>query len=304
MSKCRIAFRSLPMIAGLAFMLAPPAIADSFCAFDTGLIGTTGIGYVFPYSARSSDADYDYETKTCRVPVFEAPESKVSTLVDCLQIESFPTPYHSDEAFVTGLLDNGFPLTFSDYFAFAVYDYQPTFAQIQLHSGEEVWVKTRYASNDIQYQPHRMIGFQGQTSSNLVFEGPDVSEVATPADINGPIAQTHLERLLDDLGIELQVPEKEWDWHLRHEGNDYYYGFTYTVTDLHEANDGWLWYVATEHLTIDALANRERHQQLQKLFGTTIHGSYSSPAIRTVYLPFRDRDGIVQSVFLPGPYCD
>lgn len=82
---------------------------------------------------------------------------------------------------------------------------------------------------------------------------------------------------------------------------DYYYGFTYVVTDVEEDQTGALWYVANEHLTIDALTSEERHIELQDLLNGPKYGPYSSPVIRTVYIPFRDSNGLIQSVFLFGP---
>ena len=280
------------------------ASADSFCGYEAGLIGTKGIGYVSPHSAAASDADYDYDTKICRVPVYASPEAAQHRMVDCLEIDAFPTEYHSDEAYVSGLLENGFPVTFSDYYAFTVFDWAPPFARVKLHSGQSAWIKSKHGLYGNVYHPDRAVGLYGQTTSELFFHRADHSAFAPPPDIEGPVAEAFLKLLFEDLGVPLEVPQDMWDWFITSARHDYYYGFTYNVTAIEEDEAGGLWYVASEHLTIDALASGKRHQELETLLNGPKHGPYSSPVIRTVYIPFRDADGIVQSVFLPGPYCD
>lgn len=288
------------MFAGAPFL----AIADSFCEYEAGLIGTKGIGYIAPYSAVSSDADYDYETKVCRMPIYASPDAEHYRMVDCLDIEAFPVLYHTQDAFVSGLAELGFPITFSDYYAFMVYEWQRPFGRVQLRNGQAAWIKSRHGLGGDEYTRTGVVGLHGQTSSPQLFQEADRSALAPAPDIEGPIALGFLKLLFDDIGTPLEIPEDEWNWFIQSKRDDYYYGFTYIVTDLLEDENGALWYVTSEHLTIDALTSEERHNELQDLLNAPKRVPYSSPVIRTVYIPFRDNKDIVQSVFFLGPYCD
>lgn len=196
--------RSKSLIAWLAsaIMFAGTSLtaeADSFCAYEAGLIGTNGVGYIAPYSAVSSDADYDYESKVCRIPVYALPDADQHTMVDCLEIEAFPTQYHSQEAFVRGLSETGFPITFSDYYAFMIYEWKAPFGRVRLQNGQTAWIKSRHGLGGDQYTIEGVIGLHGQSSSQQLFQEADLSALAPSPDIEGPIALELLKLLFDDL---------------------------------------------------------------------------------------------------------
>lgn len=286
-----------------AIAASPFADADSFCAYESGLIGTTGVGYLAPYLV--TDSTYDWESKQCQVSVFASPDATQSELVDCLSIVAFPSEYHDQDAFVSGLLAEGYPLDFSDYFAFLVFEWKDGFARVKMRSGEARWVDYKRIKRRARYDREGVIGKRGLKSSEHVYLIPDTSAVAPAEDVSGEIPRAFLQALYDFVELPYQTPDNAWDWVIRTESaDDYFFDFSYHVTGIVSDDTGALWYVADEHLAIDALVDTDTEKQLSTILGEPIEGSYYSETVRTVFIPYRDADGVVKSVLHPGPYCD
>ncbi len=86
--------------------------------------------------------------------------------------------------------------------------------------------------------------------------------------------------------------------------NEYLFDISYHFTGIVSDDAGALWYVAGELLAVDALFDADRERQPSTLLGEPIEGSYYSEIARAVLIPYREADGVVKSVFHPGPYCD
>lgn len=276
--------------------VAPNAFADSFCSYEAGLIGTSGVGFVMPYSVET--AEYNYQEKRCEVPVFAAPDTEKVSVINCAQIQELPSQYNK-------LVFEGDPIFASEYFAFLVFEWRGRFARVQLKTGEDVWIKTTHISAIDKFGPEDVIGWRGLRSSKHVYNAPDVEAIAPAENIEGPIAQSFVARAYEYAGVPFEIPEKRWDWFFEtREPGDFYFDFAYHVIDVVEDPNGALWYVAEEHLAIAALVRQNHKQELIAILGDPFEGVYYSPVIRTVHLPYRDENGLVQSVFLRGPYCD
>ncbi len=277
-------------------LAAPYASADSFCNYETGLIGTPGVGFLAPH--RVEHAKYSYQDKRCEVPIFSAPNGNAPDFIDCANIEEFPSEYNE-------LLFENDPIFQSEYFAFLVFEWSDEFARINLKSGESGWVKTNYASVRDKFDPENVIGWRGLRSSEHVYGAPDFEQIASKPNINGPIANSYLRRAFEFADVPFEIAKDPWNWFFEtSRSGDFYFDFSYHVIDLVEGRGGALWYVAEEHLAIDVLIREELRDELNVVLGEAIEGIYYSPMIRTIYLPYRDEHGIVQSVFLRGPYCD
>lgn len=285
-------------IAFFSFLVAtsPAAFADSFCGYEAGIVGTKGVGLLSPY--RVENADLDYDQKRCQVPVFLGLESTTSTVMDCALLEEFPSQNNS-------LVMDGDPIFMSEYFAFLVYEWRNNRARIRTREGEHVWVNTRYVYPNDKFGPEDVIGVRGLRTSENVYVAPDIAEIAPAEDINGSIPQEYLMRLFEYADVHFEIPAKRWDWFFeKKDPGSFYFDFSYHVTDLVEDASGALWYVADEHLAVEALMRDEREHELVPILGEPIDGIYYSPVIRTVFIPYRDNENRIQAVFWGGPYCD
>jgi len=286
-----------------AIAASPLARADSFCAYEAGLVDTTGVGYLAPYEV--VDAVYDWETKRCEIPVFIHPGQKQADIIECLSIEAFPSEYHDQEAYVTGLLARGYPLEFSDYFAFLVYEWRDGYAQIKLRSGDLRWIDFESIRWRARYDRNGVIGRRGLRSSTHIYTAPDLSAVAPAENVSGEIPTSFLRALYEYEDLPYKIPENSWDWMIQTDPvADYFFDFSYHVTGVVADDNGALWYEVDEHMAIDALVHETKRPELESILGAPINGTYYSPIIRSVYIPYRDANSVVKSVFYPGPYCD
>jgi len=153
-----------------ATLLAPiQAFADSFCGFDTGLIGTKAIGYVSPISLET----HKYESGVCELNVFDgASKASVMAIHPCTDFQHVPTPY------IDGYETEGFDPLGSDYFYLQAFDVKEDWVQISLKSGEKVWTESKYPnSSRLPYQyvagqrfePHQ---FSGYPTQSTIFSAP------------------------------------------------------------------------------------------------------------------------------------
>lgn len=281
-----------------SFLVAgsPAAFADSFCGYEAGIVGTKGVGFLSPYRVESANLDYDQ--KRCQVSVFLDSESSSSTVMDCTLIEEFPSQNNR-------LVLDEDPIFMSEYFAFLVYEWRDNQARIRTREGEYVWVNARYVDPYDKFGPEDVIGVRGLKTSKNVYRAPDTAQIAPAEYIKGSIPQEYLMRLFEYAGVPFAIPEKRWDWFFeKKDPGSFYFEFSYHVTDLVEDASGALWYVADEHLAVEALMRDEREHELVTILGEPIDGIYYSPVIRTVFIPYRDHENRIQAVFWGGPYCD
>lgn len=306
----------------LGLISSSSALADSFCGFDRGLVGTKAIGFVSPFELSTSK----YEAGACELIAFDrASEEAFSKTLKCTDFQHLPSVY------IDNYEDEGFDPIASDYFHLQVLDAKDKWAQLLLKSGGTKWVKKKgtddfnfpyqFKTNETSISMDKTYPTQGSVYSKPNLTKPD------------PFHGTYL-RALSDGWIDSQVsPEffnseifKVLEKHSLFNPNHieqaklatHYKEFlhiSYDVTAIIRDDDGREWLKAQEVLELsfhdffgyiheelkarDRTLTEEEDSRLYDLFWET----YRSKPGRVVYLPYRDPSGTITMAMIDGPNC-
>ncbi|NQY13805.1 MAG: hypothetical protein HRT81_08115 [Henriciella sp.] len=302
--------------------------ADSRCGFETGLLGSTAIGYQSPHVLAPYDRDenpYQDGSTNCAVLTFERPGTE-GVLTDCDDLIFVPSRYVTD-VYREGLSANP---SASEYFEIQVFGVEGQFLKARLQDGGEVWVKHSgmvfaYQFDNRFPQNHRGIPWTepvaGSSVSPLFLE-PDLSAsdpetkpaafqlaysedwiAAHTAFFDEPVFDL-LEALgrFDPLNIETHVNGPSYDSE---------FAVQYIATDFVRAPDGALWYQADEIMTqaVRWTAQRLDIEALdvpsaqKEVFMALLYSIVESEPLRQVYIPYRAPDGTILTV-LSEAFCD
>lgn len=304
------------------------AFADSRCGFETGLIGSTAIGYETPAFLAPYDQDqnpYEEGSASCAVLTYERPGIE-GVLSDCDDLVHVPSRYVAD-VYRGGLSLNP---SASEYFEIQVFGVQDDYLRARLQDGGEVWVKHSgmvfaYQFDDRFPQNHRGIPWTepvpGSSVSQLFLEpdlsAPDPETMPEAFQLvysedwiasHGAFFEEPVFDLLEALG---RLDPLDIDVHVNGPSYDSEFAVQYVATDFVTAPDGALWYQADEIMTqavrwtversdIDALdipsAQKEAFQSL-------LYSVVESEPLRQVYIPYRAPDGTILTV-LSEAFCD
>jgi len=287
-------------ISASLLLLAQTAVADSFCEYDKGYLGTTAIGIISPHEL-SSHA-HSEGAKQCFVTVQpDADRYARYTAFDvsCFDIEPLPSRYIYTPQNVPADHDP----SRNEYFAYMVFKETPKFLELRLRDGTPIFVK-KPALYEPRFTGEHMIGMEGLTTSEKLYSAPDITAETHAPNYTGDIQQSFVSRMVEHPDFDpKQMDVYMTDIEKRNTFRLWLVDFSYTVTAIVTGPDGRQWYKTEEQIKLDTqgapypnLRNPDPDADYE--------GTIQSDVLRTVYLPFRDPEGRIESVFLPGPYCD
>jgi len=302
---------------------AGTALADSFCGYDEGLIGTKAIGSYPPAMMKTFQNDDD----ACQLFVFDTPPQDTSApeVMDCHDFKRMPSFY------VDQSLEQGYPTYKSEYFQFLIYDMAGTALQLELKSGGIKWAQldskypVKFTYHYREDDPEVSMQWATPTQSAM-FEAPDLSkrdpyfgdfyrkmsdrwfDRVVPYDYYSDPIFSVLERygLFDPNDIEGMNLSRYADL----------FEITYETKKIVKDDDGREWLEAEEFLSIPEFGLFEKikkkleaeekelsEDDIAKFIKITNSISKTGP-LRTVYFPFREPSGTITMVMSYGSYCD
>ena len=309
--------------------LGSVAMADSRCEFETGLLGSTAIGYespafLEPYN--QSDNRYNDEAaKTCQFLTFDR-IGEEGVLTDCDDLVHVPSRYVTD-VYRDGLTLNP---SASEYFEVQIFDVKDDYLKARLKSGSDIWLKHSgmvfaYQFDDRFPQGHRGIPWM-KPHPDLA-----VSPIFLEPDYDTPDSQTGrgkyqlnyderwvtsglaffdmpVFRLLEALG---RFDPSDKLSYVNRPAYDTEFAVQYVVTDFVTAPDGSIWYQADEIMSQGTLWTLERSDiealavtaEQSQAFMALLYEVFESEPLRQVYIPYRDPDGTILTV-LSEAFCD
>ena len=310
-----------------------PVHADSWCDFETGLLGSRAIGYESP----GSFEPYDWTEnplagaalKTCQLLTFETPanEELSGTLRSCGDFVHEPSAYVTDES-NQGLGEH--PAE-SEYFMIQIFEAQGSWAKVKMKDGNFKRLKSRRRSGFSLYFPntaaagHRGVAWSLENGIGVptrVYTAPDltaIDETVHAERFHLRYSEEHIQGAGSFFGqpvFEMLEAVGKFDpdnmlEHINAPGWQTGFAVQYVASDVVEDTSGMLWFKADEVLTQDTLWTVER-SEIDNLrisdhdktrFNDTLYKRYDSEPLRTVYFPFRAADGAILTV-LSEPSCD
>lgn len=276
------------------------AAADSFCDYDEGLIGTKAIGFVNPFKLLKKE--WDFEKGQCAVWTFADPkmsDPSQATLRQCAEFTPLPSKY-IDVAPDTDLATANQQLVRNDYFSLLVFGILGNALKVELRDGSSTWV--RVTDNWDAKEDLYILGDNPQISGRQPTETkyytqPRLSTEASPPSYHGQVQA--------DFFAHPYFKESRTKGYFDPDDIEAYaqgtlaFGFIYNVLAIIRDDKGTEWFEVEEHLE-QGLEDWSDALSLPPDFQYPIQ----SDVIRKIYIPFRGQEGIIQTVFLPGPYCD
>lgn len=310
-----------------------PANADSWCDFETGLLGSRAIGYEAP----GSFEPYDWTAnplagaalKNCQLLTFETPENEElsGTLRSCGDFVHVPSAYVTDEN-NQGLGEH--PAE-SEYFMIQIFEARGSWARVKMKEGDFKWLKSKRRHGFSLYftrtaaARHRGVAWSLKNEIGVptrVYTAPDlraVDETVHAERFQLRYSEEHIQGAEPFFGqpvFEMLESVGKFDPNnvLEHINAPVWqsgFAVQYLASDVVEDASGMLWFKADEVLTQETLWNVER-SEIDNLgvsdhdkarFKDTLYKRYESDPFRTVFFPFRTPDGTILTV-LSDPFCD
>lgn len=291
-------------ITSISFVLfSQVAVADSFCEYDKGFIGTEAIGFIQPFSMAWHT--HEAGTNECFITVRSEPNLYARAIaydVPCFDIQPLPSPY----IYTPETVPADHNPAENEYYSFMVFAETSRFIESRLRDGTPVFIE-KPATYKPRFTHTNAIGIYGLTSSEKFYSAPDFKAETHAPDYQGEIQQEFMSLMIEDPDFDpKQASAYMANTPAKNSLNVWTVDFSYTVTDIVTDPEGRQWYKTDEQIKLDLLG--ETYPKLQEAYGDIDHpeagSSIVSPVLRTVYIPFRDLEGQVVNVFLPGPYCD
>ena len=317
----------------LAALPASLANADSWCDFEVGMIGSKAIGFVSPASLEPYDGEdnryNDEAAKTCELVSYDGPDPELSSSQSrpCAAFVHVPSGYVTDVD-QKGLGDT--PAE-SEYFMIQVFSHQGDMLEVELRSGDRVWLKsTRRYLTSFDFQPNTVIGHRGAAWTNLsgeiaasaVFLAPDLDAIDPEVSV-AKFQMVYSEDLLERAGSFFEQPVFEmlaatgkYDpgdtlGHVNAPPWESGFAVGYEVVEVWQGPEGPSWYKVNEYLEQSTywIVEREDIRDLdvsdakKALFEDQLYKRFQSEPLRTVYIPFREPDGSISTV-LSDALCD
>jgi len=313
------------VFAFLSLWLSQHAIADSFCGFDEGLIGTKAIGYIAPASLEGNS----YTKEACKLNAFETPsdETKPSVL-SCTDFQHIPSIYvNNDESKDFNPIKN-------EYYQLQVFDAKNIWVQVALKSGDKKWIKQNSKRSSefgfpYQYKTDEaaVLARGYQPTQGAIFEAPNLNK---PDRYIGQYM-----RGLTDYWVDQNIPLdffshdvfkvlKQYNLfdsnHIEQGKLVTHYGeffdIGYKVKAIIKDVEGREWLKAEEYLVIPYYRLwgyiepklKEQGLKFSDEDMAVLHNfdweDRRSAAGRTVYFPYREPSGTITMVMTDGPECD